>query len=108
MYTDSQTPTGGPLIKAMDDGDDDMNWGGRENMIWKHKTEATVALMLKNIPSGWLVGSMEKHLRGLDFAYTVQLNTPSWVSHSSLVSTGGGLNWPSHGQFRGAGFLHHF
>ena len=43
-------------------------------MIWKHTTEATVSLLLRNIPSGWLVGSMEKHLRGLGFADPVKLH----------------------------------
>lgn len=43
-------------------------------MIWKHKREATVSLLLKNIPSGWLVGSMEKRLRGPGFADPVKLN----------------------------------
>lgn len=72
--TDSETPIGGPLIKAMSDGDDEWDWGGRENVIWKHETEATASLLLKNIPSGWLVGSMEKHLRGLGFADLVKLH----------------------------------
>lgn len=72
LYMNSQTLTGGPLIKAMNNGDTDVNWGGRENVIWKHKTEAIVLRMPKKyIPSGWLVSSMEKHLRKLDFAYMV-------------------------------------
>lgn len=37
MYTDGQTPADGPLIEAMND-DDDVAWGGRENVRWKHKT----------------------------------------------------------------------
>lgn len=47
---------------------------------------------------------MEKHLRGLGFAITVKLNSPSWGLDSSLVSTGGRLSWLSHGEFRGAEF----
>lgn len=74
MNTDSQTPIAGPLIKAVNDGDDDWDCGGREDVIWKHKREATVSLLLKNIPSGWLVGSMEKRLRGLGSADPVKLN----------------------------------
>lgn len=57
--------------------------------IWKHTTEATVSL-LRNIPSGWLVGSMEKHLRGLGFADPVKLHCPiPGYQHSSLVSPAG-------------------
>ena len=26
----------------MNDGDDDWDWEGRENVMWKHTTEATV------------------------------------------------------------------
>lgn len=74
MNTDSQTPIAGPLIKAVNDGDDDWDCRGREDVIWKHKREATVSLLLKNIPSGWLVGSVEKRLRGLGFADPVKLN----------------------------------
>lgn len=37
LYTDGQTPANGPLIEAMND-DDDVAWGGRGNMRWKHRT----------------------------------------------------------------------
>lgn len=40
-------------------------------------------LMLEDIPSVCLVGSMEKHLRGLGFTNMVKLNTPfQYCEHS--------------------------
>lgn len=57
--------------------------------------------MLKNSPHGWLVSSMEKHLRSLGFAVMVKPNAPSWVSPSGLWALREAQLAP-HGEFRGA------